>query len=376
MLQGAPPGLSTNFVQVQNQSLSQQPPHVRLATGSQAVNSNLLLGATQCPQIRENSPVLGPGPPLVGGQHPPPPQHSQTGWAKARSSVPPLLLGQCTENAPNWQQAAICQPQGGGCTREITPQGMNTHEATTGNLQAQGNSEGFRSAGSAEIHVGGCGANLAHHGVPQVYQQVPSMTVLPPSWQHQVGHHAEQPFAGPVNLDQQLQPQPLDTDDRLLAARLSGVVRLAEYHLAAPAPAGSHILQLVSQAGLEIGDFLMIEPGTMQQEMNMVVDFGSIILGAPLRNDHARGAQIMFAAPQHQPATAEQRQVIRNEARRHHQRAHAIASQGAVSESVDSLDGFVANGAWSQVEKEHHEERYRRKARETGHAAPAGSTCS
>ena len=194
------------------------------------------------------------------------------------------------------------------------------------------------------------------------------MNVLPASWQHQVGHHAEQPFAGSVNLDQQQQQPPQhDTNDRSSAARLSFVPRLAEYHLAVPAPAASRILQLVSQAGLEFGDFLMLEPGTMQQEMNMVVDFGSIILGAPLRHDHARGAQIMFAAPQHQPATAEQRQVIRNEARRHHQ-PQGFASQGAVSDSLDSLDGFVVQGAWSEIEKEHQEERYRRKARETRHA--------
>ena len=193
------------------------------------------------------------------------------------------------------------------------------------------------------------------------------MNVLPAFWQHQVGHHAEQPFAGPVNLDQQQKPPQQDTNDRLPAARLSGVPRLAEYHIAVPAPAGSRILQLVSQAGLEIGDFLMIEPGPIQQEMNMVVGFGSIILGAPLRHDHSRGAQITFVAPQHQPATAEQRQVIRNEARRHHQ-PRGFASQGAVSESLDSFDGFVVQGAWSEVEKDHQEERYRRKARETRHA--------
>ena len=104
---------------------------------------------------------------------------------------------------------------------------MNVHEAATGNLQAPGNSEGFRSAGSAEIHVGGCGANLAHHGMPQAFQQVPSMNVLPASWQHQVGHSAEQPFAGPVGLNQQ-QPPPLDANNQLLAERLSDVPRLAE----------------------------------------------------------------------------------------------------------------------------------------------------
>ena len=183
-----------------------------------------------------------------------------------------------------------------------------------------------------------------------------------------IGDSAEQPFARPVGLNQQQQPPPHDANNQLLAERLSDVPRLAEYHLAAPAPAGSRILQLVSQAGLKEGDFLLIEPGTMQQEMNMVVGFGSIILGAPLRYDHARGAQIMFAAPQYQPATAEQRQVIRNEASRHQQRAHAIASQGAVSDSLDSLEGFVANGAWSDAERAHQEERHRCKARQTRHA--------
>ena len=188
--------------------------------------------------------------------------------------------------------------------QEIAPQSSNMHVAASGNLQAQGNSEGFRSAGSAEIHVGGCGANLAHHGVTQAFQQVPSMNVLPASWQHQVGHSTEQPFAGPVGLNQQQQqPPPLDANNQLLAERLSDVPRLAEYHLAAPAPAGSRILQLVSQAGLKEGDFLFIEPGTMQQEANMVVGFGSIILGAPLRYNHARGSQVMFAAQQYQPAT-------------------------------------------------------------------------
>ena len=106
------------------------------------------------------------------------------------------------------------------------------------------------------------------------------MNVLPPSWQHQVGHHAEQRFAGPVNLDQQQQSPQHDTNDRLPAARLSVVPRLAEYHLAVPAPAGSRVLQLVSQAGLEIGDFLMLEPGTMQQEMHMVVALSLALLYA------------------------------------------------------------------------------------------------
>ena len=39
-----------------------------------------------------------------------------------------------------------------------------------------------------------------------------------------------------------------------------------------------------------------------------------------------------------------------------------------MSDSLDSLDGFVAKDAWSQVENQHQEERYRRHAREARHA--------
>ncbi len=94
----------------------------------------------------------------------------------------------------------------------------------------------------------------------------------------------------------------------------------------------------------------------------MFSDFGSIVLGAPLRHDHAAGSQVVIALA-YQPGTAVQQQAIRNEAGRHHHRTRAIASHGAVSESVDSLDGFVANDAWSDAEKAHQEERHRRKGR-------------
>ena len=84
----------------------------------------------------------------------------------------------------------------------VMPQATKTHVTTSGNLLAGGNSEGFRSAGSAELHCGGCGANLAHHGVTPVFHPVHSMNVLPAAWQHQVGHSAEQSVAGPVGLSQ------------------------------------------------------------------------------------------------------------------------------------------------------------------------------
>ena len=132
-------------MQAQNQNLDFQPLRARDA-GAQAVNSGLL-GATLSAQVHDNVPIFAPGPPLIGGKHPPP-QGCQESWAKARSFVPPLLLGRNTEIAANSQhlRGAILREQ------EITPQVTNIHVTTSGNMLAGGNSEGFRSAGSAEVH--------------------------------------------------------------------------------------------------------------------------------------------------------------------------------------------------------------------------------
>ena len=124
----------------------------------------------------------------------------------------------------------------------------------------------------------------------------------------------------------------------------SHVQPLAEYHLAVPAPASSQVLQLVSQAGLQVGDLLLIEQGTLREELMQISGFGSIVLGAPLRHDHAAGSQVVIARA-YQPGTPMQQQQIRNEVQRHHHQRRAIASHGGLSESVDSLVDFVANHA-------------------------------
>ena len=55
---------------------------------------------------------------------------------------------------------------------------------------------------------------------------------------------------------------------------------------------------------------------------------------------------------------------MRNEAHRHRPARKAIASQGGLFESdADSLVGLDADAAWSEAEREHQEERHRRKGR-------------
>ena len=198
------------------------------------------------------------------------------------------------------------------------------------------------------------------------YSSLPSSSFhdcLPAAWQHQVGHSSEQPFAGPIGLNQQQQPPRKDANINLLRATVSNVQPLSEYHLAVPAPAGSQVLHLVSYAGLQAGDILLIEQGTLHQEMRCVCGFGSIVLAAPLRHDHPIGSQVLIARA-YQTGTPVQHQAIRHEAGRHHHRANRVlASHGALSESVDSLEGFVAKDALSDAERAHQEERHRRKGR-------------
>ncbi len=139
---------------------------------------------------------------------------------------------------------------------------------------------------------------------------------------------------------------------------------LPKYHLAIPAPAGTTVLNLMSMCGLQIGDALIIDAGTMYQEFIQVAGFGSLILSVPTRYAHVAGAPIAMAMT-YQPGTPAQAQFVRNEAARHLPAKRNIPSQGGISEDdADSLHGFSDNQAWSEPEREHQKSRHRRKARE------------
>ena len=119
----------------------------------------------------------------------------------------------------------------------------------------------------------------------------------------------------------------------------------------------------MSQAGLQIGDLLFIEQGTIREELVQVVGYGSIILGVPLRHTHAAGAPVVLARS-YQPGTPIQAAHMRGEAQRHRPAGKAIPSQGGLSDSdAESLAGFVDDQAWSEAEREHQEARHRRKGR-------------
>ena len=166
-----PPGLPTTFVQAQNRNLNVSSSRVRVATGAQEGSSGL---PARAGQVHDRL-ILAPGPPLIGGQHPRPKGASQRqdGWTKAPSPVPPLLPGQ-------WAGVAAHQQPGQGSMQASAPQVSSVQVEIVGNMPAGGVSEGFQSTGSAAAH----GAILTGQMVSQVFQQVPSMNVVPAAWQH------------------------------------------------------------------------------------------------------------------------------------------------------------------------------------------------
>ena len=115
----------------------------------------------------------------------------------------------------------------------------------------------------------------AHHHIQaeQAYEP-PSIQVLPTAaWRHHVPQGHEVPFASGHDFGlnaprQEDAPRPAETP---IPLPIRKAAPLAEYTLSSPAPAGSIVLQLVSQSGLEIGDMLLIAPGTNQQEMVQIV---------------------------------------------------------------------------------------------------------
>ena len=215
-----------------------------------------------------------------------------------------------------------------------------------------------------------------HHQV-QVgpLHEPPFIQVLPnAAWRLHVPQGHEVPFASGHGLGlnaprQEDAPRPAETP---IPLPIRKAAPLAEYTLSSPAPAGSIVLQLVSQSGLEIGDMLLIAPGTNQQEMVQIVAFGSVILGVPLRFTHALGTPVVLAHT-YATGTPAQATFIRNEAARHMPPRRHIQSHGGLTDDNDanSLEGFIDDQAWSEAEREHQKARHRRKNRQA-HICPHG----
>ncbi len=188
-----------------------------------------------------------------------------------------------------------------------------------------------------------------------------SVQVLPPAaWRQHAPNMHEPQFAFASGFEDAQGPDALHA-----ALPVQKAARLAEYALSSPAPAGSTILQLVSQSGLEIGDLLYVAPGTQQQELVQIVGFGSVILGVPLRHTHALGTQVVLAQA-YATGTPAQASFMRGEAARHAPPRRHVLSHGGLTDDDDagSLEGFKDDQAWSDAEREHQKSRHRRKNRQ------------
>ncbi len=59
------------------------------------------------------------------------------------------------------------------------------------------------------------------------------------------------------------------------------------------ATAGSQILEVASNEGFSIGDYIIVNPNGLNEELNRITDFGSFILEVPLTYEHFVGEAVI-----------------------------------------------------------------------------------
>merc|ERR1719326_429261 len=71
----------------------------------------------------------------------------------------------------------------------------------------------------------------------------------------------------------------------------------AETSLLSAVAIGSTVLPVEEKKHFVLGRKVVIDPGTVVQEVNEIASFGSIILKYPLQHPHGSGANIVMPAP-------------------------------------------------------------------------------
>ena len=67
---------------------------------------------------------------------------------------------------------------------------------------------------------------------------------------------------------------------------------LQTYSLPSATPQGAFSLHLEADAGLEVGDLLLIDAGSGREEIAQIIGFGSVHVAAALRFAHPAGARV------------------------------------------------------------------------------------
>lgn len=67
--------------------------------------------------------------------------------------------------------------------------------------------------------------------------------------------------------------------------------------MSTPSAAGATTVGVVNQGGFHIGDAVIIDQGTPQQEVNHIASFGSLVFQTPLKFPHAAGASVATVPP-------------------------------------------------------------------------------
>lgn len=112
-----------------------------------------------------------------------------------------------------------------------------------------------------------------------------------------------QPYSPPATVAPLETPAPLGTpipletaapsaDDDSAPPLIQGGPPPVATTLTLPVSAGDTTLPVVSNTGFKLGSQVKIDEGTDMEEMNIVLDFGSLILKWPLKYDHGPGATV------------------------------------------------------------------------------------
>ncbi len=118
-------------------------------------------------------------------------------------------------------------------------------------------------------------------------------------------------YDGPVNGVDKARSITLDTSNNVIVSGISKGVdtyydfltikyvqtELVTTTLSANVASGSQVLEVVSSTDFSVGDSLIINPGGVNEEGNIISGFGSILLQMPLQFDHYAGELVIKFTP-------------------------------------------------------------------------------
>ena len=115
---------------------------------------------------------------------------------------------------------------------------------------------------------------------------------------------------------------------------------ITEYHLASPAAAGATVLQLASQSGLQVDDLLLIERGTIHEELVQLVSLSDVCVPERQAESDAAAEAPVVLASAYSPGTPSQTANECGEASGHFHATRNTPSQDSMSDDDTPQLGY------------------------------------